>query len=133
MGQYQNLGPNQPRNLADHNILITSKEEILLQTRNHLYGLPPDSTPTTSEATLVIVGQPLMIPCPNTEPNPRIPRMTLQPNVHNPHSREIHNYNLVDDLVQCPATMYLLEVLQTFPSQCKSFLSTLGAVDPADT
>jgi hypothetical protein len=29
--------------------------------------------------------------------------------------------------------MYVLEVLQTYPSQCKSFLSTLGAVNLDDT
>jgi hypothetical protein len=74
-----------------------------------------------------------MIPRPNTEPNPRIPRMSLRQNVHNPHAREAHNYSLVDDLAQSPATMSVLEVLQTCPSQWKSFLSTLGAVDPADT
>jgi hypothetical protein len=32
MGQYQNPGPNQPGNLVDRNILLTSEEEILLQT-----------------------------------------------------------------------------------------------------
>jgi hypothetical protein len=35
----------------DRNILHTSEEEILLQTRSHPYDLPPESTPTTSEAT----------------------------------------------------------------------------------
>jgi hypothetical protein len=74
-----------------------------------------------------------MIPHPNTEPNPRIPHMPLRWNVHNPHARETHNYSLVDDLAQSPAAMSVLEVLQTCPSQHKSLLSTLGAVDPADT
>jgi hypothetical protein len=36
MGQYQN-----PGNLADHNILLTSEEEILLQTRSPQYSTPP--------------------------------------------------------------------------------------------
>jgi hypothetical protein len=74
-----------------------------------------------------------MIPRPNNEPNSRIPCMPLRHNVHNPHARETHNYSLFDDLSQSPTTMYVLEVLQTFPSQCKSLLSALGAVDPADT
>jgi hypothetical protein len=39
MGQYQNLGPNQPENLADRNILHTSEEEIILQTHNHPYDI----------------------------------------------------------------------------------------------
>jgi hypothetical protein len=49
MGQYQNPGPNQPGNLVDRNILLTNEEEILLQTRGRQYGVPPESTPTTSE------------------------------------------------------------------------------------
>jgi hypothetical protein len=44
-----------------------------------------------------------------------------------------HNYNMIDDLAQSPATMFVLEVLQTFPSQCKYFLSALGEFDPDDT
>jgi hypothetical protein len=77
MGQYQNPGPNQPRNLVDCNILHTNKEEIFLQTRGCQYGMPLDSTPTTLETTLATTGQTLMIPCPNTEPNPHIPRIPL--------------------------------------------------------
>jgi hypothetical protein len=34
---------------------------------------------------------------------------------------------------QSPTTMSVLEVLQTFPTQWKSLLSTLGGVNPADT
>jgi hypothetical protein len=73
MGQYQNLGPNQPGNLTDQNILLTSEEDILLQTCGRQYGVPPESTPTTLEATLSTTRQPLMIPHPNIEPNPHIP------------------------------------------------------------
>jgi hypothetical protein len=48
MGQYATPGATQPRDSVDHNILLTS-EEILLQTHNHQYGMPPEATPTTSE------------------------------------------------------------------------------------
>jgi hypothetical protein len=48
MGQYPNLGATQPENSVDCSVLLTS-EEILLQTCNRQYGMPPDSTPTTSE------------------------------------------------------------------------------------
>jgi hypothetical protein len=98
MGQYQNSGPNQLGNPADRNILLTSEEEIILQTHDCQYSVPPESTPTTSEVAPTTYGQPLMIPCPNTEPNLRIPRVALQQNVHNPHARAAHNYSLVDDL-----------------------------------
>jgi hypothetical protein len=60
MGQYQN-----PRNLLDHNILLTSEEEILLQMGSRQYNAPPESTPTMSEADPVTSRQPLLIPCPN--------------------------------------------------------------------
>jgi hypothetical protein len=62
-----------------------------------------------------------------------IPRIPLRRNIHNPQARETHNYSLVDDLAQSPATMSVLEVLQTFPTQRKSLLSVLGVVEPAYT
>jgi hypothetical protein len=98
MGQYQNPGPNKVRNLVHRKILLPNEEDILLQTRSHQYGVPPEYTPTNSEAAPATAIKPLMIPCPNTEPNPRIPCMPLRRNVHNPHVRETHNYSLVDDL-----------------------------------
>jgi hypothetical protein len=44
MGQYPNLG-----NPADHTILLTSEEEVLLQTHSRQYNAPPESSPTTSK------------------------------------------------------------------------------------
>jgi hypothetical protein len=112
MGQYQNPRPMHPGNPTDHNILLTSEEEILLQTRGHQYGTLPDSTPTMSElAAPAIVRQALMIPCRNSKPNLCIPRIPLRQNVNNPHARTTHNYSLVDDLAQSPAAIYVLEKL----------------------
>jgi hypothetical protein len=74
-----------------------------------------------------------VIPRPSTEPPLRIPCIPLRRNVHNPQARAAHNYSLVDDLEQSPTAMSVLEVLQTCPMQRKSLLSTLGAVDPANT
>jgi hypothetical protein len=128
IGQYPN-----PGNPVDRTILLTSEEEVLLQTRSRQYNTTPESAPTTSDAPPVITGPPLMIPHPNTDPPLRIPRIPLRRNVHNPQARAAHNYSLVDDLAQSPAAMSVLEVLQTCPTQRKSLLSTLGAVDPADT
>jgi hypothetical protein len=132
MGQYTTLGATQPMNSVDCSILL-SNEEILLQSRNRQYGMPPDSTPTTSETRPATTGQPLMIPCPNAEPISRIPRMPLRWNIHNLHARDAHNYSLVDDLAQSPAAISVLEILQTCPSQRKSLLSALGAINTADT
>jgi hypothetical protein len=132
MGQYATPSTTPPRDLVDRSIFLTN-EEILLQTRNHQYGMPLDSTPTTLETRPATIGQPLIISHPNTEPIPRIPCMPLRPNVHNPHAKAAHNYSLVDDLAQSPVAISVLEVLQTFPSQRKSLLSALGAIDTADT
>ena len=128
MGQYLN-----PTNPGDRTILLTSEEEILLQTRNRQYHLPTKSPPITSETNPTPAGPQLVIPRPSAEPPLRIPRIPLHRNVHNPQAREAHNYSLVDDLAQSPTAMLVLEVLQTCPTQQKSLLSALGAVDLADT
>jgi hypothetical protein len=41
IGKYQNTGPNQLGNSTDCNILLTSEEDILLQTHGCQYGVPP--------------------------------------------------------------------------------------------
>jgi hypothetical protein len=125
-GPYHN-----PNNPAERTILLTSEEEILLQTRNRQY--PAESTSTPPETNPTPAAPPLVIPRPTAEPPLRIPRIPLRRNVHNPQARAAHNYSLVDDLAQSPAAMSVLEVLQTCPTQRKSLLSALGAVDPADT
>jgi hypothetical protein len=132
VGQYATPGTTQPRDSVDRSIFLTN-EEILLQTCSRQYGMPLDSTSTTSDTRPVTTRQPLMIPRPNADPIPRIPRMPLRRNVHNPHAKNAHNYSLVDDLAQSPVAISVLEVLPTCPSQRKSLLSSLGAIDTADT
>jgi hypothetical protein len=100
---------------------------------SHQYNTPPDSAPTTSKATPATTIPPLIILCPNTNTPLHIPLIPLRRNVSNPQAREAHNYSLVDDLAQSPIAMSVLEVLQTCPTQRKSLLSALGAVDPIDT
>jgi hypothetical protein len=128
VGQYHN-----PNNPAERTILLTSEEEILLQTRNRQYPATAESTTTPPETNPTPTGPPLVIPHPSSEPPLRIPRIPLRRNVHNPQARAAHNYSLVDDLAQSPVTMSVLEVLQTCPTQRKSLLSALGSVDPTDT
>jgi hypothetical protein len=128
VGQYHN-----PNNPAERTILLTSEEEILLQTRNRQYHTPTESTPISPETNLAPTGPPLVIPRPSSEPPLHIPHIPLCWNVHNPQARAAHNYSLVDNLAQSPTAMSVLEVLQTCPTQWKSLLSTLGAVYPADT
>jgi hypothetical protein len=128
VGQYHN-----PNNPVERTILLTSEEEILLQTCNRQYLAIAKSTPTSPKTNPTPMGPPLVIPHPSAEPPLRIPRIPLHRNVHNPQARATHNYSLVDDLAQSLEAMSVLEVLQTRPTQRKSLLSTLGAVDPANT
>jgi hypothetical protein len=111
LGQYPNMGTP-----VDRTILLTSEEEVLLQTRSCQYSTPPEYSPTTSEAILVTTGPSLIIPLPNTETPLCIPHIPLRRNVHNPQAREAHNYSLVDDLAQSLAAMLVLDVLQTCPT-----------------
>jgi hypothetical protein len=79
VGQYHN-----PNNPAERTILLTSEEEILLQTRNCQYHTPTESTPISPETNPTPTGPSLVIPLPSTEPPLRIPRIPLRKNVHNP-------------------------------------------------
>jgi hypothetical protein len=79
LGQYLN-----PNNLTDCTILLTSEEEVPLQTCSHQYRAPVESPPIPPEAIPTPTGPPLVIPHPNTETPLRIPRIPLHKNVHNP-------------------------------------------------
>jgi hypothetical protein len=128
VGQYFN-----PNNIADRTILLTSEEEILLQTRNRQYHAPTESPPIPPKTNPTPTGPLLVIPNPTAEPPLPIPCIPLRRNVHNPQARATHNYSLVDNLAQSPTTMSVLDILQTCPTQRKSLLFSLGKVDPADT
>ena len=52
---------------------------------------------------------------------------------HNPHEKSAHKYNAVDDLAQSLVALPTIEVLQTYPSQQKELLTTLGAIDQSDS
>jgi hypothetical protein len=128
MGQYAN-----PRTPTDCTILLTSEEEVLLQMCSRQYNAPHDPSPTTIEAAPVTTSPTLMIPRPNTNTPLSIPCIPLRQNVTNPRARSAHNYSMVNVLAQSPAAMSVLEVLQTCPTQHKSLLFALGAVDLDDT
>jgi hypothetical protein len=67
VGQYHN-----PNNPAERTILLTSEEEILLQTRNRQYPAPAESTPISADTNPPPTGPPLVIPRPPAEPPLRI-------------------------------------------------------------
>jgi hypothetical protein len=56
----------------------------------------------------------------------RIPKGAFKKASHNPNVRITQNYSIVEDLAQTPCAMSTLELLQSFPSQRKSMVSTLG-------
>jgi hypothetical protein len=97
-------------------ILLTSEEEVLLQTCSCQYSAPSKSPPIPPETIPTTMEPHFMIPHPNMETPLHIPRIPLRRNVHNPQARVAHNYNLVDDLAQSSTTMSVLEVIQTCPT-----------------
>jgi hypothetical protein len=73
MGKYYN-----PNNPSERTILLTSEEEILLQTRNRHYHTPTESTSISPEKNPTPTGPPLVIPHPSAEPPLRIPCIPLR-------------------------------------------------------
>jgi hypothetical protein len=73
---------------------------------------------------------PLQIEKPNFDSILHPPKSTIQKSTFNPNSRASQNYNIVEDLAQAPCAMSTLEVLQNFPSQHRTLLAAIGAVDP---
>jgi hypothetical protein len=59
-----------------------------------------------------------------------LPKGKIQKSIFNPSARTAKNYNIVEDLVQEPYSMSILEVLQNYPSQRRTLFSTIGAMDP---
>jgi hypothetical protein len=58
-----------------------------------------------------------------------IPKGAFKKYSHNLNARATQNYSVVEDLSQTPCAMSALEVLQSFPSQRKDFLSALGSTE----
>jgi hypothetical protein len=92
---------------------------IHMETHNYQYGILPNFPLTKSDATQLPLSISLMIPCPSSDPAPRVPKVLLRHTSHNPDSMEAHIYNIVDNLSHYPITISTLEVLQTYPSQRK--------------
>ena len=60
-------------------------------------------------------------------------KSTLRKAIFNPNSQAAQFYNVVEDLPQAPCAISTLEVLQSFLTQRKNLLTTLGALDPDNT
>jgi hypothetical protein len=102
------------------------KAEVNLQTMDHNYGMPK----------YVEKGKESPKPLPHLqiekimgEIMTRIPKGAFKKASHNLNARAAQNYPVMEDLAQTPCAMSSLEVLQSFPSQRKALLYSLGATD----
>jgi hypothetical protein len=101
-----------------------------LQTRAHDYRMP-ESAEKGKEAPDPL--PPLHIKKTMGETMTHIPKGAFKKSSHNPNARASQNYSVIEDLAQTPCAMSSLEVLQSFPSQRKALLSSLGVVEPANS
>jgi hypothetical protein len=102
------------------------KGDDFISTRAHDY-----IKPSTSEKgkEVEISSLPLQIKKTLGETMTHIPKGAFKKYYHNPNARASQNYFVVEDLSQTPCAMPALEVLQSFPSQRKSLLASLGSTE----
>ena len=115
-----------PTETGVHHLLAMTIDEVNFQIGRNKCGSTTEtvdqSMTSTSNATNI------RLPLPYFPPLPPIWRVA-----NNATSRVVVSYSIVDDLSKTPITMSALEVLKTCPTQRKSLLATLGAVDPFDS
>jgi hypothetical protein len=102
------------------------KGDAHIATRARDYRMS-ESTEKGKEATNPPV--PLQIEKTMGETMTCIPKGAFKKDSHNLNVRAAQNYSVVEDLAQTPCAMSALEVLQSFPSQRKALLSTLGSAE----
>jgi hypothetical protein len=102
------------------------KGDSYISTRAHDYGKP-----STSEKGKEARNPPLPLQIEKTlgETMTHIPKGAFKKDSHNPNTWAAQNYSLVEDLSETPCAMSALEVLQSFPSQRKALLVSLGSLE----
>jgi hypothetical protein len=114
------------------NIMMV-KSTVALSTRVKNYdsqeGEPSSKDPTST----IPPNGPLTLEKPTFKPAIHPPKGVLRWTTHNLNAQEAQHYSIVEDLSQAPCAMSALEVLQSFPSQWKSLLSTMGGIDPSES
>jgi hypothetical protein len=116
--------PTSTGNTSATNVYML-KGDTHIETRTQDYRMS-ESVEKGKEATNPPV--PLQIEKTMGETMTHIPKGAFKKDSHNP-KRASQNYSVVEDLAQTPCTMSALEVLQSFPSQRKALLSTLGSAE----
>jgi hypothetical protein len=114
-----------PNNPASANVYMV-RGDAFISTRAHDY-----SKPITSEKCkeVDLPSLPLQIEKTLGETITRIPKGAFKKASHNPNARAAQKYSVVEDLSQTPCAMFSLEVLQSFPSQRKALLTSLGSTE----
>jgi hypothetical protein len=112
-------------NPASANIYMV-RGDAFISTRVYKYSKPSTSE-KGKEADLPSI--PLHIEKILGETMTRIPKGAFKKSSHNPNVRAAHNYSVVEDLSQTPCAISALEVLQSFPSQRKALLTSLGSTE----
>ena len=115
-----------------HHLLMMSSADVNLQTRRNQYGSTHEDPPANKNTNAHPTDQTLRIPPVPLDGASKAPRFPLRRINNNPNARAASNYNIVDDLAQSPAAMFALEVLKNCPTQRKTLLSSIGAIDPND-
>jgi hypothetical protein len=129
--------PNEDASSSAHIYMFNG---VYLTTRTMTYDTPPgkpgkesvtNGTVTDPPSTSVTPPSgPLQIEKPNFDSILHPPKSTIRNLTFNPNSRASQNYNIVEDLAQAPCAMSALKVLQHFPSQRRTLLAAIGAIDP---
>jgi hypothetical protein len=122
-GSQENFPP--PNNLSSANVYMV-KSDAFITTRAHDYS-KPSVYEKGKEAE--IPSLPLQIENMLGETMTRIPKGAFKRASHNPNARAAQNYSVVEYLSQTPCAMSALEVLQSFPAQRKSLLTSLGSTE----
>ena len=100
---------------------------IGLSTRVNNYDILniPKYQPSTSQSNVSLNIDKLVL-----DPFPHPPKVAPCQTIYNPNAWVAQHYSIVEYLAQAPSSMSGLEVLQSYPTQQKTLLSTIGGVDP---
>jgi hypothetical protein len=109
--------------LASANVYMM-KGSVDIMTRTHEYKMPNTSEKGKEAKNPHL---PLHIKKTLGETMTHILKGEFKKASHNPNTRDAWNYSVVEDFSQTPCALPTLEFLQSFPSQRKDLLATLGS------
>ena len=121
---------------------MMSNETVISNTHSQTYdklaqkkdeNTSSKKVPSTSSSPPPPYNGPLIIEKPNLDLILRPPKNTLQKYVFNRNAQATQFYNVVEDLAQAPCVKSTLQVLQSFPTQRKNLLTSLGSLDTDNT